>query len=97
MEKTKVIFRRFTNGNIIALFPEELGTNNPATCSSYMHVGQHGACDPFIVYNTALATPGEYAELKEELESIGYDLDIIKRVRFSHRITRESKLYWKGV
>ena len=42
--KTKVIFRKLKDGDIIALFPELPGDMNPYhTCESYMHVGQHGA------------------------------------------------------
>lgn len=79
-EKTKVIFRKFKEGDIIALFPEEEADPNHAHCSSYMHVGQHGAAGYRLVRDTKLATPEEYADLKAELESIGYDLDIRKRI-----------------
>lgn len=91
--KSKVIFR-FWKKDIIAIFPEELGDNSPYTCSSYMHMGQHGACDPHIVINNSrLATPEEYNDLKEELENqIGYNLIIIQRYRERHLRTRENEL-----
>lgn len=77
-EVTKVIFRKFRDGQIIALFPED---RNGGFVGSYMHDGQHGDADPFIVYSTKLATPEEYAPLKKELEGIGYVLDVRKRMQ----------------
>lgn len=81
--KTKVIFRKFIDcEEIIALFPHILGSNDPYDCQSYMHHGQHGAAYPDNVI--ACSTPTrewEYADLKKELEKIGYDLEIQKRYR----------------
>jgi len=78
----KVIFRKFPDGQVIALL---LGTEpdcNYGMIMSYMHVGQHGEADPGIVYHTALALPDEYAPLKAELESIyGETIDVRKRYR----------------
>lgn len=38
---TRVIFRKFKDGEIIALFPAIAGTNNYGdTCQSYVHMGQ---------------------------------------------------------
>ena len=77
--KTIVVFRKFKEGDILALFPAERGDNNWAV-SSYMHVGQHGAADyTGCIRLTKPATPEEYAPLKRELESIGYVLDVKKR------------------
>lgn len=67
----KVVFRKFKNGEIIALFPQMLCSRG--TIISYMHIGQHGGADPLIVYDTKLATPEEYAPLLAELVAIGYD------------------------
>lgn len=75
-----VIFRRFPDGDVIALFPylpAECLTSWP--CQSYMHVGQHGAADPLIVYDTLPARPHEYATLKAELEQLGYRLAVRQR------------------
>ena len=73
-EKTPVIFRKWHNGDIIALFPAMPGTNDPCTCGSYEHVGQHGAAFPDTVITvTTPAKPQEYAELLSELRAIGYD------------------------
>lgn len=44
---------------------------------SYSRVGQHSSCHPDYLDLCTPATPEEYAPLKEELESIGYILNII--------------------
>ena len=82
-ELTKVIFRKWNgkNGTVIAIFPEEVATDDPATCYSYEHIGQGGACRDYVVIKRSrLAKPEEYADLKSELESRGYSLKIIQRV-----------------
>ncbi len=82
---TKVIFRKFSDGSIIALFPE-LTDNKKYTVSSYMHVGQHSDADyQNVISQTKLATENEYQVLKNELESLGYELNVIKK----------SKINWK--
>jgi hypothetical protein len=63
-EKTKVIFRKFKWGEIIALFPEIAGSMDACTCMSYMHEGQHGAAD--CVGCTSPARPEEYQDLKKK-------------------------------
>ena len=73
---TLTIFRKFFNGEIIALFPE-LDENSPYYCMSYMHIGQHSGADYHgVIQITTKATPKEYESLKTELESIGYNLKI---------------------
>jgi hypothetical protein len=79
-EKTKVVFRKWSNGDVIALFPEVPSDILGHYCMSYMHVGQHGDASPMIVHDTKLAKPEEYAELKAELERIGYILDVRSRI-----------------
>lgn len=81
IEKTKVIFRKWPDGDVIAIFPEMLGTNDYKTCGSYMHFGQHGSCDPEIISDTKPCDPLEYLDLEMELEDIGYNLEIIQRYR----------------
>lgn len=76
-KKTITVFRKYKDGEIIALFPAEKWNRHDYTCTSYVHVGQHGAADySHVVSKTTLATPEEYADLKAELERIGYELDI---------------------
>lgn len=84
--KTKVIFK-ILKGDVIALFPELAGDNNPyTTCLSYMTIGQHGAASTFLS-RLKPANPMQYASLKVELEQIGYDLEIVKK--FSRKALQE--------
>jgi hypothetical protein len=88
-----VIFRKFPDGAIIALFPNSAAVaNNPWPCESYMHVGQHGAADPGIVADTQPARPEEYAALKAELEQIGYRLDVHQRFPRDDQDRRQAEL-----
>lgn len=89
---TVVIFRKFKSGNkeIIALFPELPGTNKwYADCMSYMHVGQHGAASVDLTVLTQPASPVEYADLKRELEGLGYDLKVELRFKAEHLTKRK--------
>lgn len=80
MKPTKVIFRKWSNGDVIALFPEIPATDTPHHCMSYEHVGQHGAASPAIVLDTVPAKPAEYQQLLFELRRVGYKtLKIVKR------------------
>ncbi|HDZ14732.1 hypothetical protein LCGC14_0844740 [marine sediment metagenome] len=70
----KTIFRKYPDGEIIALFPQISANISGWHCASYMHVGQYGGATPFfVVSQTRLATPEEYRELYLELERIGYN------------------------
>ena len=92
LPKTQVLFRVWKNNpeTVIAIFPEHPGTNDPHTCSSYEHVGQHGACNPSgLVDVTRAAKPTETKELTAELSRRGYKLVKIKRLRPSHLTTRK--------
>ncbi len=77
--KYKVVFRKFNDGQIIALFPE-LPCDNRGNITSYMHIGQHAPASRFIVHDTKPANPEEYADLHAELLRIGYDLEIRKKL-----------------
>lgn len=89
---TKVIFRMF-QGQVIALFPEEPGTENKYTCGSYAHIGQHGSATPMIVIDgSQRATAEQYANLKRELELLGYRLQVIKRYTSNHQRIRQEQL-----
>jgi hypothetical protein len=87
--KTKVIFRRWKQGEVIAIFPELPGTNDPGTCMSYQHTGQHGAADPsHVTSQTRPATGTDVDQLYRELSQIGYDLETIKRAPGTAYATR---------
>lgn len=77
---TKVIFlvneKDPQNSDLFAYFPEE-DFDNKGNKVGYSHIGQHGAVDPKYAEESRPATPEEYADLKSELESIGYNLDVI--------------------
>ncbi len=77
--KYKVVFRKFNDGQVIALFPE-LPCDNRGNITSYMHIGQHAPASRFIVHDTKPANPEEYADLHAELLRIGYDLEIRKKL-----------------
>lgn len=81
---TKVIFKKFKEGDIIACFPELAGDMSPYTCLSYQHLGQHGACDVWTMALLQTATPAEYQDLLQELIAIGYD-DLVIRKKFMYR------------
>lgn len=77
--KTDVIFRKYRNGEIIALFPYEFWSDR--FISSYMHFGQHGGADySGTVQTTKLASESDHKELFDELISLGYDLNVIKKI-----------------
>ena len=93
MESTHVIFRKWHNGEIIALFPYEPGTMDPWTCQSYEHIGQHGAASVSLTSAyTRTTKPEEYVELKRELERIGYNLIVLKRLPANSVNVRRAKL-----
>ena len=77
---THVMFRKWRNGDVIAMFPYEPGTNDPWTCMSYEHVGQHGSASSDLSPYTSPAKATEYSALKHELESIGYKLVVLNRM-----------------
>lgn len=78
--KTDVIFRKYKDGDIIALFPHDI-INSRGHVKSYMHVGQHSGADYMgVIMKTKPAKIDEFTDLKDELESIGYDLNIIIRI-----------------
>ena len=81
-EKTMVVFRLYKDKKIatdcIALFPED--DYGQGFCGSYQHIGQHGCADyHHVIGMTRPATDTERADLKAELEAIGYNLRIVKR------------------
>lgn len=79
---TKVVFRKWKDGDIIALFPDDVNSHD-GTVTSYMHVGQHGAADyAGVIADTRPARENEYCDLLTELTAIGYtDLRVMKRAR----------------
>lgn len=94
-DTTIVVFRKFKDtGEIIALFPEVPATNRPEHLMSYMHVGQHGTAHHGVVPDSThpVHDPADYADLKRELESIGYTLDIRKKFPSGSYATRREAI-----
>lgn len=90
-DKTRVIFRKFPDGDIIALFPSLPGDAHPSTCLSYMHIGQHSAASADLATYTLPATPDEYAPLLAELRSIGYFPVVAQRAtRHDYEMRRQA-------
>ena len=82
-ELTEVMFRkeksRTFKDTIFALFPHECSTSE-GLVTLYQHVGQHSSADyDFCIRKTKPAKKEEYKDLKEEIESLGYNLKIVKK------------------
>lgn len=93
---TPVIFRTWPKGprsSVIALFPCEVAAQQPWLCSSYEHIGQHGAADPVeVVRATRPATRAEIVPLARELRRLGYRLRVLKRVPRNAYAVRRAQL-----
>lgn len=80
---TEVVFRvdkygKF-KGTVYAMLPHEC-SDFKGNVTSYQHVGQHsGANYNGCIESSRPATEAEYKDLKEEMESIGYNLKVIKK------------------
>jgi hypothetical protein len=78
-EKTTVIFRKWPDGSIIALFPEDIA-DMEGNCTAYMHIGQHGAADySSVIERTKPVHTKEFMELKKELETRGYNMNVMQK------------------
>ena len=77
-EQVKVIFRKFPEGDVIALFPEQ--DQGRGLITSYMKIGQHGDAAKSLITELEPASKEEYAELAAELGRIGYDISINESV-----------------
>lgn len=80
-EITEVIFRKYEDGSLIALFPYVIWNEREGDIASYIHIGQHGAADYYrVISETKLASSEEYKQLYDELSNdVGYNLLIIKK------------------
>lgn len=78
----KVIFRKWPDGQVDALFPEIPADSRGWTCTVYSRIGQHsGANCGVVIENTVPAMPEEYKSLLHELGNVGYPrLRIFKRL-----------------
>ena len=79
-----VVFRRYPDGDIVALFPYLVANNYFGYCLSYQRVGQHGAADyTHCIQITKPATSSEYGNLLKELSAIGYNVKPINRINYN--------------
>lgn len=72
----RVIGEYAEENEILAYFPLE-NFDNKGNKTCYASIGQHSACSPDYVKDLPLATKKEYTELKNELESLGYNLKVV--------------------
>ena len=91
--KTDVTFRQYLDGQIIALFPHEV-CDHHGNITSYMHLGQHSGADygGVLMCTKPVKDIKEYNDLYRELESLGYDLNVIKRRNYSKYLTEYHKV-----
>lgn len=90
---TKVVFKKFKRGgDVIALFVQEPGTNDSSTCQSYQHADMHGSMDLRHKSMLTHCLPKEYANLKAELERIGYTLVVYQNITAADQKVRANKL-----
>ena len=90
VKPTVVIFRAEWGMNrtidVTAVFPTEpSSTLHPDFMTCYTHFGQHGSCTHGWYLTTRPAKPEEYADLKAELERLGYKLKVCQRITKGHR------------
>lgn len=77
-EDIRAVFRKFSDGDIIALFPDV--ENSPGLIMSYMHLGQHSGADYLgVMSETVPASPKEYTPMLNELTRIGYNVTPLKK------------------
>ena len=60
---------------VYAYFPDVIEHGNARM--GYAHMGQHTAISPYYAEESRDATPEEYADLKSELEGLGYNLEVV--------------------
>jgi hypothetical protein len=84
---TKVMFlvneKDPNDPDLFAYFPEENHDREGKFKTAYSHIGQHSSASPDYAAESRPATPEEYADLKAELESIGYNLEVLNGMQES--------------
>ena len=76
METINVHFRKWPDGDIIALWSDD---NEPMInmISSYQHMGQHSEAHSSLLICLDKASKQEYTPLLNELKSIGYHVNVV--------------------
>lgn len=75
-EPVDVIFRKFPDGDVIALI--SVYSCRSGLMMSYQHVGQHGEASVDLIDELDVCTDDEIKALLDELESIGYLVTVDK-------------------
>jgi hypothetical protein len=82
--------------DLIAIFPSEVGTNDPNTMTCYVRVGQHGTCwSDYAGRKTRRATAAEVCTMLDELEHAGYkrdELHVVLRPSPHHAAARRAQV-----
>lgn len=97
---TPVIFRvwRQQPRSVFALFPAEPSDYDGLSCSSYEHIGQHGAADyTGCMARSRPATPREYRDLMAELRSYGDGTPYADLVVYSRRTEKHRAAFNRAV
>ena len=88
---TPIIFRKDKQDkDVFAIFPDDVA-DLEGHVTFYQHVGQHGHGDlGYMMQKSVPASPKEYAELKKELEGIGYKVKpVLKDTKIFQEARRE--------
>lgn len=89
--KTDVIFRKEKDGSILAVFPYMV-FNFRGNVVCYSHVGQHCEMNWDYLRETKPINQNDAKDLFFELESIGYNLNIIKKRNYNKYL----KVYYEN-
>ena len=85
---TEMLFRIESDGQILAVMPYEIGSPKANNVMCYAHIGQHSSCDYYYVLEkTKPASFEQYKNLKDELEDIGYNIQVIHKRNYSKYLT----------
>lgn len=76
-DEVKFLLEQGSKDEVFAYFPNMIADHNGnKTC--YSHIGQHSACHPDYAEKCKPAPKKYFEPLLKELESIGYELQIVK-------------------
>jgi hypothetical protein len=81
-DKLKVIYRKDSDGKVIAFMPELPANYGKIVC--YAHIGQHSEASIEYYHSTTTALPSEYEPLHKELKAIysDYELSVKRRLTY---------------
>jgi len=94
--KTKVLFRKTPQGEILAVFPEIPADGTPDKCLAFRRTkksaGDHIAIPVALVHIARPASFREYDNTRRELQGLGYTLEIKSRFHPSYDSKRVALL-----